>query len=233
MDFTRQLYNYCERGFDGAFWAEPLNAATNAAFVIAGIAALVLLARQPAGARPLRHMALAVLMIVIGTGSFLFHTYATVWAMLADVIPIWIFMLAYLAVALHDFFRLRLAWVVILTAAFAIILWAAGTVQCDGGACMNGSLGYMPAVAALWIIAFALIARRHPAAAHLLLAALVLSVSVSLRTVDRTWCEATVIGGYRAGTHFLWHLLNALTLYILTQAAILHGAPPAARRAKN
>lgn len=233
MEFTRQLFNYCERALDASFWAEPANAVTNAAFIIAGIAALMLFARRPPGPRPASHAALAILIIVIGTGSFLFHTYATVWAMLADVIPIWIFMLAYLAVALRHFFHLSVRRVVLLTALFAVILWAAGTVQCDGGACMNGSLGYMPAVAALWIIAFALIARRHPAAAHLLLAALVLSVSVSLRTVDRTWCEATVIGGYRAGTHFLWHLLNALTLYILTQAAILHGAPPAARRAKN
>lgn len=41
--------------------------------------------------------------------------------------------------------------------------------------------------------------------------------------MDRTLCEALSIGGYTLGSHLLWHLLNAVTLYLLMRAAIRHG----------
>ena len=40
MDWDARIFRYCERGGDAAFWAEPVNAATNAAFIIAALLAL-------------------------------------------------------------------------------------------------------------------------------------------------------------------------------------------------
>ena len=56
-------------------------------------------------------------------------------------------------------------------------------------------------------------------------AGLIFAVSLSLRTIDRTICAATDIGMLDGpvGTHFFWHILNAILLYILIRAAILHG----------
>lgn len=49
MDLAQKIYNYCERGGDPTFWAEPLNAATNAAFLIAATLAAVEFAQAPRG----------------------------------------------------------------------------------------------------------------------------------------------------------------------------------------
>ncbi len=100
MNWYAKIYSYCERGGDPSFWAEPLNAISNGAFIIAGLVAAYQLARQPAAHRAVFEWLLVLLVIVIGIGSFLFHTYATPWAVLADTIPISLFMLAYLGYAL-------------------------------------------------------------------------------------------------------------------------------------
>ena len=95
MDWSK-VYSYCERGGDPSFWAEPLNAISNGAFVIAGLIGAWQLARSPRKDWALWEWLLVVLVICIGIGSFMFHTYATVWAIPFDTIPISLFMLAYL-----------------------------------------------------------------------------------------------------------------------------------------
>ncbi len=102
MDWSK-VYNYCERGGDPGFWAEPLNAISNGAFVIAGLIAAWQLARSPRKDCALFEWLMIVLVICIGIGSFMFHTYATVWAIPFDTIPISLFMLAYLGYALRRF----------------------------------------------------------------------------------------------------------------------------------
>ena len=49
----------------------------------------------------------------------------------------------------------------------------------------------------------------------MLSAGLVFTVSLSLRTLDVDLCPARPLG-----THFGWHLLNGLTLYLVTIALI-------------
>ena len=45
------IFDYCERT-SAAFWAEPLNAVTNGAFIVAAIAGIVLISRpRPMSAR--------------------------------------------------------------------------------------------------------------------------------------------------------------------------------------
>jgi len=89
MDWTAQLDIYCERLAPG-IWAEPINAVTNLAFVIAAIAILPRLR----GDRPA--MILAITIGLIGLASGLFHTFATGWAALADSLSILLFVLIYL-----------------------------------------------------------------------------------------------------------------------------------------
>ena len=81
MAWSEQLFRYCERGADAAFWAEPLNALSNIAFLVAALAAGRELAGRPTGGRRHFEALLVVLVAVIGIGSFLFHTLATRWAM--------------------------------------------------------------------------------------------------------------------------------------------------------
>ncbi|HWI67747.1 MAG TPA: hypothetical protein VNS88_05155, partial [Nitrospiraceae bacterium] len=87
----------------------------------------------------------------------------------------------------------------------------------------NGSLFYLPALAALIVVGLLLEERRHRAAPYLLWAAAILAVSVTLRTLDMALCEKIVIEGREFGTHFAWHMLNALALFLLLRASLEGG----------
>src|SRR6516164_3088695 len=103
MDWSTPVSQYCERT-DASFWAEPLNAATNAAFLIAAAAAFLMWRRVGGRDRPA--LALIIVAVAVGLGSFIFHTVATRGAALADVIPIAIFIYGYLLLALRRLLRL-------------------------------------------------------------------------------------------------------------------------------
>ena len=77
MNWTAPVDIYCERLGPG-FWAEPLNAVTNASFLIAAF-----ICWRMAAARGRFHgmtRALILILATIGVGSFLFHTFAERWA---------------------------------------------------------------------------------------------------------------------------------------------------------
>ena len=191
------------------------------------------LVRRPSGQRGVPEALLVALMFAMGIGSFLFHTYATVWASYADTGPIGVFMLSYLVYALRRL--LGLGWVLVGLglAAFVAALKFAGGVQCQlalvsetaasRGPCLNGTAGYVPAFLAMVAITAALAMARHPAWRYLAGASAIFLVSMTFRTLDGELCDQTRLYGYPLGTHFLWHLLNATTLFILAMAAIRHG----------
>lgn len=197
MDWTRHVDGYCER-MDPSFWAEPVNAVTNLAFLVAA----VLMWRRSFGLG----RALAAVLFCIGVGSFLFHTIAQPWAGLADTLPILIFVLLYIFAANRDFGRLGLWPALAVTALF--FPFAAATAplfrMIPG---IGGSALYMP-VPLLILIYAALLAGRAPQTARgLALGAGILLVSLTARILDEPLCAV-----WPLGTHFLWHLLNAAML---------------------
>ncbi|MEI9899791.1 MAG: hypothetical protein WDN31_06160 [Hyphomicrobium sp.] len=113
MDWGK-VYSYCERGGDPSFWAEPLNAISNGAFIVAGLVAGWQLARSPRKDWALFEWLLIAIAVCIGIGSFMFHTYATVWAIPYDTVPISLFMLGYLGYALRRF--AGAPWIVVIAA---------------------------------------------------------------------------------------------------------------------
>ena len=82
---------YCER-LEPGLWAEPLNAVSNSAFLIAAL----IVALGLRGPGNLEARVLTAILAAIGVGSFLFHTFATRWAAMADVLPIAAFVLYFL-----------------------------------------------------------------------------------------------------------------------------------------
>ncbi|HWL03485.1 MAG TPA: hypothetical protein VNQ99_00935 [Xanthobacteraceae bacterium] len=203
---------YCERT-DVSFWSEPLNALTNVAFLIAAYAAFRIWRAQPARDTPA--LLLIGVVVLVGFGSFAFHTLATRGASLFDVIPIAVFIYGYLALALRRFFRLPLLWVAIVLVGFAGASMVTGRVLPAGF--LNGSGGYLPALAAMVVVG--LLLRALDTGRRVLVAALVFSASIALRAMDHDLCEA-----FPVGTHIGWHCLNAVVLFLLLRAAILH--PP-------
>ncbi len=242
MNWSHKVFAYCERGLDPSFWAEPVNAVTNAGFIIAALVALALLYREPNHKRTLMRHLLIALVFIIGVGSFLFHTFATRWAAIADVAPIGMFMLAYLVFALRRFVGANVFWSLIGLAVFIGAMMAAGRLQCwDGqigfnldlpqgarGRCLNGSVSYLPAWGAMILIggylsAFARGSQARRRTGPLVLSAgVVFTASIAFRSLDLALCQTVTIAGAPLGTHFMWHLLNALTLFLLLVAAIRH-----------
>lgn len=204
---------YCERT-DPSFWAEPVNAISNLSFLIA--AALAFREwRQRGGDAGV--LLLILLTALIGIGSFTFHTVATRGAALADVIPIAVFIYGYLLWALRRLFGLGWLWSLMAVAAFAASAQAfSGMVPRN---VLNGSHAYLPALAAL--VAVGWLKQGGRAGRLMLAAAAVLAVSLTFRTIDLAVCDAVPLG-----THFLWHLLNGLVLYLLLRAALRASAGP-------
>ncbi|MEM6886869.1 MAG: ceramidase domain-containing protein [Pseudomonadota bacterium] len=199
MDWTQAVDGYCER-IDPSFWAEPVNAVTNAAFLLAA-----LLMWQRRGVMP-GVAVLCAILFAIGTGSFLFHTFAQPWAGLADVAPIVAFILAYVYLMNRTGWGLR-AWPALgLTTLFFPYAAATGTLfgRIPG---LGASAGYMPVLLLIALYA-AMLRRRAPALARGLgIGAALLALSLTFRTLDLPLC-----GSLPLGTHFLWHLLNAVML---------------------
>jgi hypothetical protein len=215
VDWNRFIDAYCERT-SADFWAEPVNALTNAAFLVAA----ALLARRLRGLRvggraPLSLWLLAALMVAIGIGSFLFHTFATAWAELADVVPIYLFMLTYAAAFARWIAGLRWRWAWLGAPAFVLWVLLVRQVVPVGA---FGVGGYFPALLALAAFALWCGWRGDPLWRGFALAAAVFAVSLALRQSDQALCPV-----WPLGTHFGWHLLNALTLYVAS-ATLLRAA---------
>lgn len=215
---------YCERG-DAGFWAEPLNAVSNGAFLIAAAAAAWRERRE--GPDPAAR-ALAALVAIVGIGSFLFHTYAVRWSLFADVIPIALFIYAYFLLAMRRFFGLGVGAAIAATLGFAA--FGAGlTPALDAAtglsvaALTNGSFGYLPAVLALLGVGAGLLRPqgcalgpgRRQAGLALIAVATLFCVSLAFRTADVALCAS-----WPTGTHFVWHILNAAVLYGLIATAL-------------
>ena len=194
MDWTAQVDGYCER-VDFTFWAEPINAVTNAAFIIAAL----LVAPRAVGIGRLS----TLLLFLIGVGSFLFHTFATRWAGMADTLPILLFILVYLFAVHRDLIGLRWYWALLATAGF--FPFAAVVVP------LLMQVPFFEVSAPYWTVPILLIvygaimggATRR----GFWIGAGILALSLTFRSVDETLCDAIPFG-----THFMWHILNAVML---------------------
>jgi hypothetical protein len=237
MTLGERVFLYCERGTNGALLAEPVNAASNVGFLLAALVALLLLLRRPKEERSADHSLLIALVFLIGLGSLSFHLLADRASLLADVIPINVFMLVYLGFALNRFLRVPPGWTVLTLIGFVAVVALTMQVKCwQGGIgfpgaevtgasdCLNGSLVYLPALLAMAIVGWLMAERRHPAASYILWAAAIFAMSLTFRSLDLALCDAYAFEGRSIGTHFIWHLLNALVLFLLLRASLEAGA---------
>ncbi|WOI56875.1 ceramidase domain-containing protein [Palleronia sp. LCG004] len=197
MDWTAPIDIYCER-LSASYWAEPVNAFTNLAFIVV---ALWLWPKS----RGIEAVLCAIL-FAIGIGSWLFHTHATAWAALADTVPIGIFILTYVFAANRRYFGWSVAISMLGVVVFALWLAVGGAIfaRLPG---FDISASYWPVPAGILLYA-ALLRRRLPQVARgLAIGAAILTLSLVFRSLDHPLCSALP-----TGTHFAWHLFNAVML---------------------
>jgi len=205
---------YCERT-SPALDSELVNAFTNLGFPIAAYFAWRLLVRHPNPANRGLILSLIVMMAVVGAGSFLFHTLGNRWAQWGDVIPILIFILLYLWLVLTRFFGWsRLA------AALALLGFLGLTLYLEAGVPANvlwGGAMYLPTLLAIIAIGIEMRRANNRAGTAMIGAAGVFVLAFSMRTLDTHVCPV-----FPQGTHFLWHLINSVLLFLLTRLAIVY-----------
>ena len=189
---------YCERTTVDIL-DEPLGLVTNLAFLIAA----ALLARSRT--QSLTSYLLITWLTAIGIGSVLFHAFANSFTLLLDVFPIQGFILTAIWVLYAQHLQWP-KWMVI--GIFVLFVFGSGLIP--SGA-LNGSLAYVPA----WIL-LVIAAWLHPKSIvrmHLIFAGLLFPVSLGFRSMDLLVCDALPMG-----THFLWHVCNAIVLYWIVRA---------------
>jgi hypothetical protein len=199
---------YCER-LGPEFWAEPINAFTNLAFIIAAGASWHLAKKH--GELSIESWVLVALMAAIGVGSFLFHTFANNLTRFLDVLPILLYQIAFLIFYARKIIKLSTGFIV--GAVIIYLIAALGGRQFPG--ILNGALIYAPAF--LLLLGLGIYHYQHVQAlpSILLLATGVFCASLFFRTIDMAVCPYFPIG-----THFLWHLLNGLLVYMTFMALL-------------
>lgn len=207
---------YCER-LEPGLWAEPLNATTNLSFFIAAFFCWRLFQKQDCRSRG--SLVLIALMLVIGTGSTLFHTTATYWAMISDALPILIYQIVFLLIYSVRVMRLSVSYAGGLLGLFMVTVFSFGLLPQSW---LNGSISYLPAL--LFLLGFSYWHWRYAGVQKFLLleASAIFTVSLFFRSIDMRLCESLPFG-----THFLWHVLNGVVLHMTTAAYILNARKPA------
>lgn len=192
---------YCER-LDASFLAEPINAISNLSFIAAGFFLWRL--------KSSRSQLMATLIILIGLGSFIFHTFANRLTGLLDVLAIALYLVAFAFMIPKQWSRnsilIQLGSVLLLILSIVLAQLLISH--------LKPALPWLPPGmyigAWLALIIFTLVTQySNPSAARFLwMAVIVFPASLLSRQIDMPLCDS--IGG----SHWLWHLLNGLTLYL-------------------
>lgn len=205
---------YCERT-GPHFWAEPVNALTNLAFVAAGLWGLRAVRR---GGGDAFGELLCWWVVAIGIGSFLFHTFANHLTMWADILPIAGFTLAYTWFNLRRFMGMALGPALAIFLSFYVLAAVLTAMVPDAlREASNGSTGYLPPFLALVFFGALVIRAGNPVGWYNIAAAGIFVLSVTFRAVDPVIC-----GSFPLGSHFMWHTLNGLMLGVVL-AAVAQG----------
>jgi hypothetical protein len=208
-DWWGPLDHYCE-GVGADFWAEPFNAITNGAFLVTAAVILVRQRREGWADKPVSVMAL--LTASVGFGSFLFHTLANGWSLIADILPIAVVIYACFFLAMRRFLNLNTVSAGLSAAA---LLALSPGLEALLKPLLGASAAYSPGLIATFGVAAAVpVLTGRPMPLCLAAAGAVFAAALVFRMLDAPLCDSWPIG-----THFIWHMLNALALGLALQAA--------------
>jgi hypothetical protein len=156
---------------------------------------------------------LIYLIIAIGIGSGLFHTFATTWSRILDVVPILLFQLVYIWVYCRRIVAMRPGY----SAVLLLIYMVLALLGRQFPHLLNGSLIYAPALLVIFVLGLYHYVTRKKERYIVLTALGVFFISITCRTIDAGMCPYL-----HTGTHFLWHILNPVVLYLLMKALLLN-----------
>jgi len=197
---------YCERVSSDLF-AEPINFLSNIAFIIAFYILLQRLKDLSSSDKSHKRYStiLTYLILLIGLGSFLFHAFGNLWSAFADTLPIMVFILFYLYIAV----RFYLEQTNLVSVAALIIFLSLNILL--GYAGVEEIASYLTALLAMLLIsAISLVKKELEISRGLFIASIIFMISLTFRQIDTIACSYIPFG-----THLIWHILNAILLYSL------------------
>ncbi len=202
--------DYCERASLNNFSFEPLNTISNIGFLLAAI----LLFYKTKG-QNLSAVLLSFIILTISIGSSLWHIYAKEPYLQGDVLPIMSFILLYIYFFLCQIIKMNKILAIVNVIIFFILNLLVENYLPSN--LFNGSIMYvLPSIVLLIMLIF-MLKTNHPLAKNLLYTIIIWSISIFFRTIDFMVCPYIIFG-----THFIWHILNAIVLYRLANLLILN-----------
>ena len=206
MILNKSIDIYCERVTSDIF-AEPINFITNFAFIIVYILLYRRYKKRVFNSKVEQYYSLILIFLIlfIGFGSLLFHLLGTVLSAIADVVPIMIFIILYLYLSVKFFLNCSQRAAIFSIGIFLIfntLLTALGVEEIAS---------YLLALFSMLLISILTYKKKeYDISLGLLIASFIFTISLSLRQMDLLYCAHLEIG-----THWLWHILNSILLYML------------------
>ncbi len=193
------ITQYCERSSNWLL-AEPINALTSLAFLVSAVALVRLFRRRES----LGLRVLCGLLVALGVGSILHHLFHSPITIVLDALPIYLFILLFLFLVLAK---------VISRNAAALFVGGFLTLQISLSVIvpndfLNGSIRHLVNVSTLAGLLFWL-SSRLPRIKDLGIVLVMYGFAILFRILDQSSCGITPMG-----THFLWHIFNALAAYL-------------------
>ena len=199
---------YCERVGPGLF-AEPLNAVSNASFLLAAWLAWILAKRT--GTLSSGVKVLIALGASVGIGSIVWHTYPTATTLILDIVPIVIFIVWYIWLYTRNVLGKGPGFAALSVAAFLLVTYFA----MPYAGSLHGAPVYTPGLLVVLVLGIYHATAEQAARFTLLAAAGFYVTALFFRTIDQELCHYMTIG-----THWIWHLLIALVTYLAMRSLI-------------
>ena len=194
---------YCERVGD-TFFAEPVNSLSNIVFFLSAI--FIWLHAHKNGIQNVGIYLLIFLIVAIGSGSILFHIYATSLTQILDVAPILLFQFLYLWLYLHRVLLFGLVSKIIAVIFLAVLIVISFSLLDY----LNGSIQYFPALLTLVAISIFHHIKGKEANYRIDVAIFLFILALFFKAIDNYSCVYSGIG-----THFIWHIANGIVVYLL------------------
>lgn len=199
---------YCEQAIFGSL-IEPLNAISSLGFFIVSF----LLLRSFGCVRQIRGtvIPLVISTALVGIGSLSWHTARHIGTFLLDAIPIWVLFAIFFYHLAEIVFGRKFAFVA--GAAFAVVQFVVFLIF--PVTFLNGAIPYLFGFLLFVTMTVGYFQRRPDADKGLIWSVAIFGVSILFRSIDRNVCTWIPFG-----THFLWHIGSAASVYFGIRAIL-------------
>jgi len=184
--------------------AEPINALTNLAFLIAAYLGYSLLKKKQTKDREL--LILPWMLLLVGLGSLAYHTARNSLTLVIDGLPIYIFILYAFFICLRELMESKLKATLVLAGFIMLEILLSIYFPRE---LLNGSIRHIVAVAFVSIMGWFVTRHYGPKVIRPLVEVVGLYIlAIIFRSIDVWICT-----WFPIGTHFLWHILTAFAGY--------------------